>query len=245
MTASVRDLLAIRCTALGLHLDDALLDRCARLATVQRADPLYLSLSKISSDEDFVDKHLLDALAVLALDLPALQAPADLVDLGTGAGYPALPLALALPHCCVHAVDAKVKAVGHLGRVAEQMGIANLRPRQARAEDLGRDSEWREQRHVVVARAVATVAVLAELCLPLMRPGGTLILFKGPDVAAEVAQATGAFTKLGVAETAVRVIHLAPPRLPVARSFVVITKTRPVQAAFPRRAGIPERKPLT
>ncbi len=249
---------------LGLVLPPGTHDRLETLCATMTADPLYPSVSKISDPAEIATKHILDSLAPLALDLPcwrgmrespvpsstAASTPAfggrrrRLVDLGTGGGFPALPLAIALPAVEVWAVDAKGKAVDFVARMKEGVGVGNLQPRLARAEELGREKGAREGFDLVVCRALAAVRVLLEYCLPLVRVGGHVLLYKGPTFEAELAEAGKACQVLGVRQDEITVDVLRPPALPFERGYVLIAKRRPTPEAYPRRNGVPASRPL-
>ncbi len=236
--------LPIRLERLGIALPDGQLERLERLCELMTADPLYPSVSKISEPEEIAEKHILDSLAPLAFDLPCWRGLRRAADLGTGGGFPAVPLAIRFPEAEVWAVDAKGKAVDFVARMKEGLGLANLRPRLGRAEDLGREKGVREGFDLVVCRALASVRVLLEYCLPLVRPGGHALLYKGPKIDTELAEAAKAMQVLGVRRDEISVHTLAPPALPFERGYVLIAKHRPTPEAYPRRNGVPSAKPL-
>ncbi|RCK80632.1 MAG: rRNA small subunit 7-methylguanosine (m7G) methyltransferase GidB [Candidatus Ozemobacter sibiricus] len=252
---------------LGLRLPPGVQERLEALCVAMTADPLYPSVSKISAPEEIATKHILDSLAPLALDLPcwdglreggspaAASGPVSkerrpdrrrrrLVDLGTGGGFPALPLAIALPTVEVWAVDAKGKAIDFVTRLQAALGIDNLRPRLARAEELGREPGAREGFDLVVCRALASVRVLLEYCLPLTRVGGHVLMYKGPSLEAELAEAGKACQVLGVRQADLAVHVLRPPALPFERGYLLVAKQQPTPAAYPRRNGVPAARPL-
>ena len=165
-----------------------------------------------------------------------------LIDIGTGAGFPGIPLKIALPDLRLTLLETTGKKVEFLKHMIEQLHLKDTIAIQARAEDLGRDPLHREQYDVAVARAVAKLATLAEYTLPFVRIGGVFIAQKGVDVDEEMRQAERALRVLGgrVRETvSVELPGLEP------RHLIVVEKIAATPASFPRRAGIPERLPLT
>lgn len=231
---------------LGLELDAEARERLERWCGCMLADPLYPSVSKIKEPAEIATKHVLDALAPLGAKaaLPCWKEAHTILDIGTGGGFPAVPLAIALPESRVYAVDAKGKAVDFVGRMKSANGINNLEPVLSRAEELGRDPAFREKMDLVVTRAVASVRILLELCLPLVRVGGYLLLYKGPALQEELSEAGKAMQILGVRHDDVRTFTFEPPLLPFTRGFVLIEKRSPVPAAYPRRNGVPASHPL-
>jgi 16S rRNA (guanine527-N7)-methyltransferase len=198
-----------------------------------------VNLTSIIERDQVIVKHFLDSLTV------ARVLPADaktLLDIGAGAGFPGLPLKIALPHLRVTLLEAVGKKVAFLDHAIAQMNLRDASAIHARAEDLARDLRHREKYDVVVARAVADLAVLLEYALPLARVGGVFIAQKGVAVEEEIARAVRALEVLGG-----RVRAIAPAQLPglEPRHLIVVEKITLTPDAYPRRAGIPERKPLT
>lgn len=170
--------------------------------------------------------------------LPFLPEAGRVVDLGSGGGVLGIPIAVMRPRLCVVLADAGRNKAAFLEIVARDLAVDNVDVVQARAEDLGRDPVHRERYDAVTARAVAAVRVLAEYALPLLRLGGEAVLPKGRGAADEVRAAARAFEILG-GEPAVHA-----PRTALCSPVVIIRKTTPVPAAYPRRAGVPHRRPL-
>ena len=231
--------------SLELSLPEEVLVRLEELFHTLLQDPLYPSVSKIFDPEEIAAKHFLDSLAPLALPISCWPDRNGIVlDIGCGGGFPSLPLALVFPDSRVIAIDAKSKAVDFVGRVGKTMGLKNLQTRHARAEEAGRIPDLREKMDLVVCRAVAEIRVLLELGLPLVKLGGHLLLYKGPKLEEEMAGVSQAMEKLLISPADIRTFTLEPPRLPFRRGFVLIRKTIPTPAAFPRRNGVPSSKPL-
>ncbi len=183
--------------------------------------------------------HFLDSLSFL--DVPEVRNARTLVDVGSGGGLPAVVLALALPEVAVTAIDSVRKKCDFVEEVREAIGLANLEVMCARAEDAGR-SGVRESFDVAVARAVASLPVLSELAVPLVRTGGAFIAAKGALSDQERMEG----------EAALGILGSDRHRLMRARSFegaenrwlFVATKERPTPEMYPRRPGVPERRPL-
>lgn len=186
-----------------------------------------------------LERHGVDSLAGLrVLGGEGLT----VVDVGTGAGFPGVALAAARRSWRVTLVDSVRKKLRFVEQAAARAGIDNVTALWGRAEELARSTDWRERFDAAVARAVASLPVLLELTLPFVRPGGWVLAYKGPDVDPEVASATEALEKLGGALE--RVDRFRLPWSGAGRSLIVIRKVRATPDAYPRRAGLPARRPL-
>jgi len=228
---------------LRLPLDRQQLEQLQLLSDLMLQDPLYKSVSKISDPEEIAVKHFLDSLIPLGLAAKVWQAR-NILDLGTGGGFPCLPLAVALPKSSFVAVDSRLKSVDFVARMAEKAGIKNVKTQHARIEDLGRDKAFRERYDLVVCRALSAVRILVEYTLPLLKNGGQAFFYKGPKLEQEMLEAARVFSLFGVAAADIEQLSLLPPAVPYERNFVRILKRNPVPAAYPRKAGLPASRPL-
>lgn len=224
--------------ALGLELQP-FLPQFARLYVALQEGSSRMNLTALKTEEDIVTKHFLDSLTC-AHD-GHLQTSGRVFDLGTGAGFPTLPLAIVYPLNFV-AMDATRKKVEHVAWAAQQTGLDNVTTLVGRAEALGRDPAHREQYQRVVTRAVAALPILAELALPLLEVGGLLIAQKGPITAEELQAGGAAASALGGEVVATERFNL--PLLGDPRSLVVVRKVKPTPAKYPRREGVPNKEPL-
>lgn len=204
-----------------------------------------MNLTSITAPVEVQVKHFLDSLTVVcALPGPVREGeqPATLLDVGAGAGLPGIPLAIVLPLLQVSLLEATQKKCRFLDHAIAVLGLPNATVLCGRAEELGRQPEQRGAYDVVVARAVAPLAALAELCLPFARVGGCMIAMKKLGIRDEVTAASRAITLLGgrlESPVTVRV-----PILGEQRQLIAIEKVRPTPAVYPRRPGIPARSPL-
>ncbi|NLT41253.1 MAG: 16S rRNA (guanine(527)-N(7))-methyltransferase RsmG [Anaerolineae bacterium] len=200
------------------------------------------------TDEELVQvRHFADSLTCL-LATPALMAAAQkgstcrLVDVGAGAGFPGLPIKIIWPQSALTLLESVGKKCAFLAEVASDLGLTGVEVVNARAEEAGQDAAHRERYDVVLARAVADLPVLAEYCLPLARLQGLVIAQKGDDVAEEVVRAEHAVRLLGGAVERVQSVEVPGTALP--RTLVVIRKESLTPAQYPRRPGVPARRPL-
>ncbi len=199
----------------------------------------HTNLTAITDREQVIVKHFMDSLSIAKVLHPA--APVSLVDVGTGAGFPGIPLKIAFPAIDLTLLEATRKKVDFLNHVITHLHLRDARAVQIRAEDAGQDSAYRERYDNAVARAVADLPTLLEYALPLVRVGGAFIAQKGIAVDDEIARSSTALARLGG-----RVREITPVQLPglEPRYLIVVDKVAPTPAGYPRRAGIPDKKPL-
>ncbi len=197
------------------------------------------NLTAITDDEGIQVKHFLDSLSVLKV-LPA--GPLRLIDVGTGAGFPGLPLKLVRPELTLTLVEATGKKITFLEAVVGELGLRGVTAVKARAEEIGQDRAHRERYDWAVARAVAELPVLLEYLLPLVKVGGRALAQKGATAPAETKAAQTAASRLGGRLN--ELVPLTLPGLPDPRYLVVYDKTAATPKQYPRRAGVPSKAPI-
>jgi 16S rRNA (guanine527-N7)-methyltransferase len=195
------------------------------------------NLTTIVAYEDVTLKHFLDSLSLA----PIVRDAKSLIDIGSGAGFPGLPLKIARPDLRVTLLEATGKKVKFINHVIATLGLVDAAAIHARAEELGRDPGHRERYDAAVARAVAELPTLAEYALPFVRVGGIFVAQKGAQVEEEIERAGGALDRLGG-----RVREAVPVKLPglEQRHLIVIEKIASTPAQYPRRSGMPEKRRL-
>lgn len=226
-----------------IDLSASQIEQIDALAEAMLSDPLYKSVSKIFDKEEMAVKHFLDSLIPLSRPLPLWKSK-RILDLGTGGGFPCLPLAIALPNSQFTAVDGREKSVNFVARMAKAVGLNNVNTIHSRIEDLGHIKEHREKYDLVVCRALSAVRVLLEYTLPLTKNGGWSLYYKGPKLDEEIAEAENAFSILGVKAGFVEIYRLSPPDIPFERNFIAINKNSRIDNKYPRKAGTPLSRPL-
>lgn len=200
-----------------------------------------MNLTALTAPEDVAVKHIIDSLT--AYDAALFDGARTLIDVGTGAGLPGIPLAVYAPHLTVTLLDALNKRVRFLTEVTAAMGLQNVRCIHARAEEAARTAaEHRAAYDIAVSRAVARLPVLLEYTLPFVRVGGTLLALKGRAYAEEQKEARRAAEVLGGGRITARPVHL--PGLDDVRAILTVTKERQTPAAYPRGGGAPTRRPI-
>lgn len=235
------DVLGRRLAECGLSLSE---ERCALLCRYHAllADwNTRMDLTKVIEPAEAMDRHYADSL--LPLTRPGLiPQGASLIDVGTGAGFPGLPLAIARPDLEVTLLDALGKRIAFLQAVVDDLKLSNVRALHARAEDGARKAELRERFDLAAARAVAAAPVLLEYLLPFVKLGGRALMWKGPGVLQELPQARTAARLLGgEMETP---LPMALPGLSWQHLLLPCRKISKTLRQYPRKAGTPVRNPL-
>ena len=200
-----------------------------------------VNLTRITEPEEVVVKHFLDSLSVY-LALQPLPPSLSLIDVGSGAGFPGLPLKIALPDLRLTLLEVVGKKMAFLQHLVKVLNLTQVTLLTARAEEAGHLLNQREQYDVAVARAVAPLPVLAEYTLPLTKVGGLVVVQKGQHPAEEVKQAANALGILGGKVS--QIMPVSVPGLEAARHLVVIQKKKPTPLSYPRRPGLPAKKPI-
>jgi 16S rRNA (guanine527-N7)-methyltransferase len=240
MSASPRDILYQGAAELGITLDDSRLDQFESFTSLLIEWNRKVNLTRITDPGEIAVKHYLDSLSLLSvIDIPI---GSSVIDVGSGAGLPAIPLKIARPDLRVTILDSVRKRLLFVEAALQELGIRDAESLHARAEDAGRDPAYRERFDFVVSRAVARLAVLSELCVPFCTVGGWFVAYKGPDAGDEISEAGSAISKLG--GRLMRTESLCLPGGDVGRTLVLIRKERETPAGYPRKAGIPQRDPL-
>ena len=238
--ASFADILEECAAVAGIVLTAEQVAQFARYNEMLVERNAHVNLTALTAPEDVAVKHIIDSLT--AYDASLFGAAHTLIDVGTGAGLPGIPLAVYAPHLRVTLMDALQKRVRFLTDVTAAMGLTNTRCIHARAEEAARQKEHRGRYDIAVSRAVARLPVLMEYTMPLVRTGWTVLALKGRAYAEEMAEGERAAAILGGGAIAARPVQL-PGRTDV-RAILSVRKERPTPKAYPRRPGRAEQKPL-
>lgn len=225
---------------LGISIDEGQVLTCERYCRILlRENDLY-NLTSIMDEKEIAIKHFVDSLTCSrAWVFPkALR----IVDVGSGAGFPGLPVKIFWPEKKVAIIESQEKKVKFLETAVKELGLSGVDIVKGRAEDAGRNGLYRDRFDLAVARAVAEICVLSEYCLPLVRTGGHFLAMKGPAADEELKRGGRALEVLGG-----RINEIIDVTLPLTgdrRKIVVIEKTKETPEQYPRRAGVPKKKPL-
>jgi 16S rRNA (guanine527-N7)-methyltransferase len=225
---------------LGLELGPEIQRAFSTYATELLAWNQKINLTAITAPEDIEMRHFLDSLSVLQA-VPFVSGQ-RVIDVGTGAGFPGLPVRLVQPQIELTLLEATTKKTAFLEHITLRLNLNNVRVLNARAEDAGQDPVDREQFDTVLARAVAQMPVLGEYMLPLCKVGGRCVALKGENAMAEAQQAENALRILG--GHLEKVIPVELPQVAETHYLVVIEKAAATPLKYPRRSGIPVNRPL-
>ena len=202
-----------------------------------------INLTAITELPDVLEKHFLDSLSIVkVIPKEKLNAGISLIDIGTGAGFPGIPLAIVFPKTKVVLMDSLNKRLNFLNRMIEELHLENARTVHARAEDLARQKNYREKFDVVCSRAVASLNVLSEYCIPFAGAGGEFVAYKSENADEEIRKAGRAVKVLGGEFRTAEKFLL--PDTDYERVLICITKKKPTPPAYPRKAGTPSKDPI-
>lgn len=231
--------------AIGVDLTDDNTCDLITFAEMLREKNKVMNLTNIVDDEGIAIRHFVDSLTLLKYlrgeQKKQKKENLALIDVGTGAGFPGIPLKITMPEIDLTLMDSLQKRLNFLEEVAGELKFDSYCTLHARAEDAGRDKSYREKYDIATARAVASLPVLCEYCLPFVRVGGTFIAMKGHSEE-EVAASSKAVAVLG--GKIEKIDEFVLPGTDMARSIVVVRKTKPTPPRYPRQAGKPTKNPI-
>lgn len=224
-------------SALGLELTDEMFMRFAAYGEYLSERNKVMNLTAISGNENVARLHFLDCVALLSMHDFTGE---SVIDIGSGAGFPGLPLKIAKPDINLTLLDSQKKRVDFLEETCKKLGLEQVRCIWARAEEVCMDIGGSFD--VAVSRAVARLNILCELCLPFVSVGGVFIAMKGPDCAEELDEAQNAISVLGGGKEEIKTYHV--PGTDICHSAVIIKKLKPTPQQYPRQYGRIKKAPL-
>ena len=199
-----------------------------------------MNLTAITELDEVIIKHFIDSLLVAKkINVNNFD---SLIDVGTGAGFPGIPIKIMFPEIRVVLLDSLNKRLKFLNNVIDELGLESIETVHGRAEDIARKEEFREQYDLCVSRAVANLSTLSEYCIPFIAKNGKFISYKSSISSEEIQNAKSAIKILGGTVVEEKTVHL--PCSDMDRTFVVVNKTNNTGKKYPRKAGTPSKEPL-
>lgn len=223
---------------LKLELTDKQIEQFLKYYEMLIEKNKVMNLTAITEYDEVIEKHFLDSISLC--QVYDLSKPVKILDMGTGAGFPGVPLKIAFPEVEITLADSLNKRIRFLDEVVAELGLEKVTTVHARAEELARNKEHRENYDLVVSRAVANLSTLGEYCIPFVKIGGNFISYKSGEIEEEVNAAGKAIKILGGQIKDVYKFDLSDQK----RSFVTIEKIKTTPKTYPRKAGTPSKEPL-
>lgn len=224
--------------AIGIELSDEQLEQFLTYYEMLIEKNKVMNLTAITDFDEVLEKHFEDSLSLIqAVDLEKSEA---VIDLGTGAGFPGIPLKIAFPNLQITLADSLNKRILFLDDVIRELGLTGIDTVHGRAEDLAKNSDYREKFDLCVSRAVANLSTLSEYCLPFVKIGGKFISYKAGECDEEVAASKSSVFLLGGKISDIKKFELGES----GRAFVIIDKVSGTPKKYPRKAGTPSKDPL-
>lgn len=242
MTEAFKETFQKELSLLSINLDENQLNKFYDYFEILVEWNKYINLTAITEVNEVVTKHFADSLSLIKAVGDIGVRNYRIIDVGTGAGFPGIPLKIAFPDLNITLMDSLNKRVNFLNEVINRLELKNIEAIHGRAEDLGRDSAHREQYELCVSRAVANLSTLSEYCMPFVKIGGYFIPYKSGKIEEELNNAKHAVFLLGGKLEEVEEFML--PGTEAERSLVKILKCSSISKKYPRKAGLPSKDPL-
>ncbi len=225
---------------LGIEYDDDMIEKFGQFKELLKEWNQKMNITAITEDDEIDIKHFLDSAAILKAGV--FEGKKRVIDIGTGGGFPGVPMKILNPELDMLLFDSLNKRLKFLDVVIDELNLENIETLHGRAEEFGRKEGYRESFDIVVSRAVASLNTLSEYCLPFVKKGGYFIAMKGPEVDEEVDLAKNAINKLGGKVEKKKDVHI--PFSDLDHNILVIKKIKNTPKQYPRGGGNPRKKPL-
>jgi 16S rRNA (guanine527-N7)-methyltransferase len=236
----IRTVLIDGCREYGVELDEIKVEKFIKYMEMLKEWNQKINLTAITDDEEIIKKHFIDSVSILQSGV--IKDGMSIIDVGTGAGFPGIPLKIVMPTLNILLLDSLNKRIAYLNDVIMQLKLDGIETIHARAEELSRKKEYREKYDIAVARAVANLNKLSEYCIPYVKTGGYFISMKGPSVAPEIEGAKSAIGTLG--GRLEKVIDINLPGESMEHKLVIVKKEKETGEKYPRKYAQIEKKPI-
>lgn len=237
---SYYDIMKVACEKEGLSFDDKKYEQFMVYKDLIKEWNEKINLTAITEDEEIVKKHFIDSIKCFKFD--AVKEASNLIDVGTGAGFPGIPIGVMRPEMNIVLLDSLNKRINFLNLVCEKLQLKNIKAIHGRAEDFAREKGYREKFDVAISRAVANMAVLSELCIPYVKVNGFFVALKGPSIDEELSEAKNAISVLGGKLKEIIKVEIEDSDL--RHNLVIVKKEKGTSNIYPRKAGSITKKPL-
>lgn len=234
------NLLNTACEDINLQFDEEKYQKFMKYKELIQEWNKKINLTAIDEDEEIMKKHFIDSMKVCKFDKVTLFG--KILDVGTGGGFPGIPLKIVNPNSKITLLDSLNKRIKFLNEVIKELNLKDIDAIHGRAEDFATQAEYREQFDGVVSRAVANMAVLSEFCLPYVKVGGYFVALKGPSIDEELDQAKKAISILG--GKIEKVMDVTVEGSDLKHNLVVVKKVKSTPKKYPRKAGMVTKSPL-
>ncbi|MEQ2701558.1 16S rRNA (guanine(527)-N(7))-methyltransferase RsmG [Hungatella hathewayi] len=242
MTAEFKDRLGRELNQFSIILENSQINQFYQYYELLDEWNKVMNLTAITDQNEVITKHFVDSLALVNAMGEISTKEYKIIDIGTGAGFPGIPLKIAFPQLKITLMDSLNKRIKFLNEVIEQLGLKEITAVHSRAEDLGRDKDYREKYDLSVSRAVANLSTLSEYCMPFVKPGGFFISYKSGKIEEELSSAKHAIFLLGGKVNRIESFTLDGAE--AERTLIKIEKVSEISKRYPRKAGVPGKEPL-
>lgn len=233
-----KELMKINLKELNIELTDLQLEQFYRYMNILIEWNKFMNLTGITKPEEIITKHFIDSLTVL----DKIDKDANIIDVGTGAGFPGIPIKIAFPDTKVVLLDSLNKRIKFLNEVIEKLELKNIETIHGRAEEFGKNKKYREKYDIAVARAVAPLNVLLEYLMPFVKINGKCLCMKGSSSEEEIKKGERAVKILG--GELIKTEEFFIPKTDMKRKIVQVNKNKETNNKYPRKAGTPSKEPL-
>ena len=234
------ELMKSAANSVGMEFNEEKYDKFIKYMRLVQEWNEKINLTAIKEDDEFIKKHFIDCIKAFKSD--EMKSAKNIIDVGTGAGFPGIPIAIMRDDVKVCLLDSLNKRINFLNTVVRELELKNVTTIHSRAEDGARKKELRENFDVATSRAVANMAVLSEYCIPYVKVNGYFIALKGPAIEEELSNAKNAIGTLG--GKLKEVIELEIEDTDLKHNIVIVEKVKPCSNVYPRKAGVISKKPL-